>query len=89
MICDLGRKSDETMFDSATIVASVPSRWTFNPSYMHTFGITDNYFIIIEQPLAIAFVTLFACQLRNDPMYSAFKWHANEYVSFYLFIYLI
>lgn len=32
--------SDElSMFKQAHIVATVPTRWTLHPSYMHTFGI--------------------------------------------------
>lgn len=43
------------MFDDATIVAEIPARWQMNPSYMHSFAITENYFIIIEQPLKVYF----------------------------------
>ncbi|XP_015113164.1 carotenoid isomerooxygenase isoform X2 [Diachasma alloeum] len=52
---DTGRNSGgKAMFEGASIVASLPARWKLNPSYMHTFGITENYFIIIEQPLAVS-----------------------------------
>ncbi|XP_043281100.1 carotenoid isomerooxygenase isoform X2 [Venturia canescens] len=77
-IDDSGEARELSMFDQATIVATVPSRWIFNPSYMHTFGITENYFIIVEQPLAVALVKMLACQLKNEPMCSCLKWHENE-----------
>ncbi|GFO04849.1 beta,beta-carotene 15,15'-monooxygenase [Plakobranchus ocellatus] len=38
---------------NAKIVASVPSRWKMNISYTHSFGITENYFVHVEQPLTI------------------------------------
>lgn len=69
------------MFEEAEIVASVPTRWRMNPSYMHTFGITDNYYIIIEQPLAISFTTMFKCHLMNEPLCTCLKWHDNENVT--------
>ncbi|XP_008559794.1 carotenoid isomerooxygenase [Microplitis demolitor] len=72
------RKNDKSMFEEAEIVASVPTRWRMNPSYMHTFGITDNYYIIIEQPLAISFTTMFKCHLMNEPLCTCLKWHDNE-----------
>lgn len=77
-IDDNGEEKELSMFDQATIVATVPSRWFLNPSYMHTFGITENYFIIIEQPLAISLVTMMACQIKQDAMIGCMKWHENE-----------
>ncbi|XP_054011815.1 carotenoid isomerooxygenase [Hylaeus anthracinus] len=73
-----GEEKKLSMFDQATIVASVPSRWLLNPSYMHTFGITENYFIIIEQPLAISLTTIVVCKVKQEPMRAALKWHENE-----------
>ncbi|XP_025269761.1 carotenoid isomerooxygenase isoform X1 [Camponotus floridanus] len=75
---DSGEKKELSMFDQATIVASAPSRWLLNPSYMHTFGITDNYFIIVEQPLAMSFIGMMTTHLKREPMINCFKWHENE-----------
>ncbi|XP_067214323.1 carotenoid isomerooxygenase [Linepithema humile] len=75
---DSGEKQKLSMFDQATIVASVPSRWLLNPSYMHTFGITENYFIIVEQPLAISFIKMAMSHIKQEPMINSFKWHENE-----------
>ncbi|KZC05840.1 Beta,beta-carotene 9',10'-oxygenase [Dufourea novaeangliae] len=75
---DAGEEKELSMFDQASIVASVPSRWLLNPSYMHTFGITENYFVIIEQPLAVSFTTLMSCKVTQQPMCAALKWHENE-----------
>ncbi|KAJ8679360.1 hypothetical protein QAD02_015147 [Eretmocerus hayati] len=69
---------NSTMFEQAKIVATVPCRWILNPSYMHTFGITENYFIIVEQPLAIGLTSLVTSKLRNEPMNSCFKFHKDE-----------
>ncbi|TGZ48252.1 carotenoid isomerooxygenase isoform X1 [Temnothorax longispinosus] len=76
---DNSRKEKErSMFDQATIVTSVPSRWMLNPSYMHTFGITENFFIIVEQPLSISFVKMTMSHFKQEPMINSFKWHDNE-----------
>lgn len=73
---------NKSMFDKATIVASIPARWIFNPSYMHTFGITENFFIIVEQPLSIAFSTYAMCQITKEAQSTCLKWYENENVSF-------
>ncbi|EZA49146.1 hypothetical protein DMN91_005250 [Ooceraea biroi] len=78
VITDDSEKKKRSMFDEATIVASVPSRWLLNPSYMHTFGITENYFIIVEQPLAISFVEMAFAYIKQKQMMNSFKWHENE-----------
>ncbi|GFO41127.1 retinoid isomerohydrolase, partial [Plakobranchus ocellatus] len=41
----------ENPFAAAKIVATVPSRWKMNISYTHSFGLTENYFVHLEQPL--------------------------------------
>lgn len=68
------------MFDQGRIVATVHSRWTLNPSYMHAFGMTDNYFVIVEQPLSVALLALAACRLRNEPLSACLKWYEGENV---------
>lgn len=68
------------MFDQATIVASVPSRWLLNPSYMHTFGITENFFIIVEQPLSVSLPKMTMSIFKQEPMMNSFKWYDNESV---------
>ncbi|XP_033226279.1 carotenoid isomerooxygenase-like isoform X2 [Belonocnema kinseyi] len=75
---DSGENKKSSMFDNATIEATLPSRWVLNPSYMHTFGITENYFIIVEQPLSVALVTMAKCRIRNEPMCTSLKWHDDE-----------
>ncbi|RZF31954.1 hypothetical protein LSTR_LSTR012424 [Laodelphax striatellus] len=68
----------KTPFDQAEVVGSVSARWKFNPSYMHTFGITENYFIIVEQPLSISFATMISRHVQNKPMAPCLKWKKNE-----------
>lgn len=36
----------------AEIVASVASRWPTNISYNHSFGMSENYFVVLDQPVA-------------------------------------
>lgn len=72
------------MIKNAYIVATIPVRWKCNPSYMHTFGITENYYIIVEQPLTISLMKMVKRRLFNRPMVSCFKWFPNENTFIYL-----
>lgn len=72
------------MFDNAHVVASIPSRWKLFPSYMHTFSLTDNYFIIVEQPLSISLPSIVKTNLKNEPMCHSLKWFADAHTFIYL-----
>jgi carotenoid isomerooxygenase len=74
----------ENMFDNASVVAEIPVRWKLHPSYMHTFGITENYFIIVEQPLTVSVPAVVKSQLINEPMISCLKWFPDKLTYFYV-----
>ncbi|XP_050089523.1 carotenoid isomerooxygenase isoform X1 [Anopheles aquasalis] len=74
----------EGMFENARIVASVPARWKFHPGYMHTFGITENFYVIVEQPLSVSVPTMVVSQIRNKPMAAALKWFESQQTYIYL-----
>ncbi|XP_055612712.1 carotenoid isomerooxygenase isoform X2 [Uranotaenia lowii] len=74
----------ENMFENAHIVASVPARWKFHPGYMHTFGITENFFIIVEQPLSVSVPSMLMSQIKNEPMAASLKWFETQQTYIYL-----
>lgn len=74
----------ERMFDEASIVAEIPARWRTNPSYMHSFAMTDNYFIVIEQPLGISMIESLKAKYFKRPLASIFKWFQKECTLFHL-----
>ncbi|KAF5305094.1 hypothetical protein FQA39_LY09356 [Lamprigera yunnana] len=71
-------KNDYSMFDKAHVVAEIPSRWLLHPCYMHTFGMTKNYFIIVEQPLSLVIPRFFWTHLANKPLHNNLQWYQNE-----------
>lgn len=72
------------MFEDSHIVASVQSRWKFYPGYMHTFAITEHYFVIVEQPLSVSVPEMLRSQLLSKPLASNFKWFADQNTFIYL-----
>ncbi|XP_045599532.1 carotenoid isomerooxygenase [Procambarus clarkii] len=59
------------------IMASVPSRWRLSPAYMHSMAMTENYAVLIEQPLAVSLSELLSDIVSNAPFIAGLKWH-NE-----------
>ncbi|XP_037894912.1 carotenoid isomerooxygenase isoform X1 [Glossina fuscipes] len=74
----------DSMFEEARVVASIPCRWKLNPSYMHTFGITENYFIIVEQPLTISVMEYLKAHFCNHNLSACLKWFDNKPVLFHV-----
>nr|CAD7595911.1 unnamed protein product [Timema genevievae] len=68
-------------FEQATIVATIPVRWPLHPSYMHTFGITDHYFVVVEQPLTVSVPSMIKNQVTNSPLIESLRWYKDEQVS--------
>ncbi|XP_064111870.1 carotenoid isomerooxygenase-like isoform X1 [Macrobrachium nipponense] len=59
------------------IMTSLPARWRLSPAYMHSMAMTENYAILIEQPLAVSLSELLSDIVNNAPFIDGLKWH-NE-----------
>ncbi|KAJ2949968.1 hypothetical protein O0L34_g11293 [Tuta absoluta] len=66
------------MFERAHVVAAMTPRWTLHPAYMHTFGITENYFVIVEQPLAVSLYGVVRNTLANQPLAKSLQWYPEH-----------
>ncbi|XP_013142428.1 PREDICTED: carotenoid isomerooxygenase-like [Papilio polytes] len=62
------------MFERAHIIGSMKPRWTMHPAYMHTFGVTENYFVIIEQPLTVSICGVLRNQLTMQSNAEYAEW---------------
>ncbi|XP_066569909.1 beta,beta-carotene 15,15'-dioxygenase [Amia ocellicauda] len=50
---------------SLEVICSVPCRSLLSPSYYHSFGITDNYIIFLEQPLKLDILKMATAYMRG------------------------
>lgn len=71
-----------TSFDQASVVATIPCQWKLRPCYYHSFCITDNYFVHLEQPLGISLPKLVSYQVRGKAFMKAMDWLPHEKVSY-------
>ncbi|XP_054266986.1 carotenoid isomerooxygenase-like [Macrosteles quadrilineatus] len=78
-------KGSKEMFEAAEVVASVKARWPLHPSYMHTFGLTDNFYVIVEQPLTMSVPSMVKTQIKGDEKLTAcFKFFPDEQTLFHV-----
>ena len=62
----------------ARVAYRVPMSSMTEPSYMHSFSITDNYFILIEQSLRVRLTQVIGSILTGKPIVRSLKWNQDE-----------
>lgn len=62
-------------------ICTVPCRSLLTPSYYHSFGMTDNYFIFIEQPFKLDILKMATAYMRGVNWASCLKFCPEENVS--------
>ncbi|CAG7659416.1 unnamed protein product [Allacma fusca] len=71
--------TSKEMMKNSKVIASIPSRWSTGLAYNHSFGMTENYLIFIEQPYIVSFSKLASSVVKGG---SAFKdwleWKSEE-----------
>ncbi|BES91845.1 neither inactivation nor afterpotential B [Nesidiocoris tenuis] len=72
------------VFSETQIVAKIGTRWPLHPGYMHSFGLTPNYYILVEQPLSVSLPAKIAATLRNRPLCESLKWYPDYPTIFYV-----
>ncbi|XP_053368492.1 beta,beta-carotene 15,15'-dioxygenase [Clarias gariepinus] len=63
---------------NAEILATLPCRSLLNPSYYHSFGMTENYFIFTEQPLKLDIVKMATAYMRGVSWASCMKFQQED-----------
>lgn len=64
-------------FKQASILATIPARWPYSPGYYHSFAITENYVVFIEQPMCVSIPRVATSVVRNVPISECFVWHGE------------
>lgn len=82
--CIICFPNGEYTFEDAYILGTIPARWRLHPSYMHTFGITENYFVIVEQPLSVSVPVMLRNQMLNQPLASCLRWYGDKHTLIHL-----
>lgn len=62
------------------VICTIPCRSLLTPSYYHSFGMTDNYFIFIEQPFKLDILKMATAYMRGVNWASCLKFCPEENV---------
>ncbi|XP_021372548.1 beta,beta-carotene 15,15'-dioxygenase-like isoform X2 [Mizuhopecten yessoensis] len=71
-------------FKDGKVVSTVKSRWKFNPGYYHSFSVTENYYVFVEQPLVINILKILTCRIRGISIPDCLDYWPDEKVIFHV-----
>lgn len=60
------------------VLCTVPCRSLLTPSYYHSFGMSENYFIFIEQPLKLDILKMATAYLRGVSWSTCLKFQPED-----------
>lgn len=66
---------------NVTVIASLPCSSMLTPSYYHSFAMTDNYFVFLEQPFKLDILKMATAYMRGVNWASCLKFCPEENVS--------
>lgn len=69
---------------NARVLATVSSSWRASYGYSHSFGMSENYIVLLEQPLVVNTIKLATSQVKSKSLHDCLEWHPQEKVKFIL-----
>ncbi|GIX74100.1 beta,beta-carotene 15,15'-dioxygenase [Caerostris extrusa] len=71
-------------FERASILSSISSNQKTTFSYYHSFGLTENYILFLEQPLLVNTVRMAASGIKGYSLKECFDWNPAQKTRFHL-----
>ncbi|NWH95515.1 BCDO2 oxygenase, partial [Aegithalos caudatus] len=72
------------LLEGAKVLCSIPPMDRAKPSYYHSFGMTENYIIFIEQPLKLNLLKIISSKLRGKAIYDGISWEPQHNTYFHV-----
>ncbi|CAG2167808.1 unnamed protein product [Oppiella nova] len=76
--------NEDNAFENSSIVCSIPMDRPFHPSYYHSFSISSNYYIFIEQPLVLSVPTIAMTPITGKPFAECLVWKPELMTRFHI-----
>ena len=80
--CLIEDGNTQDLLRRAESVAVVPARHAFHPTYCHSFGMSENYFIFCETPVTMNLIKTLTRVMTNTPINDVFNYDPEAMVSF-------
>ncbi|XP_006860360.1 PREDICTED: beta,beta-carotene 15,15'-monooxygenase [Chrysochloris asiatica] len=71
-------KKRKSSLKRTEVVCSIPSRSLLSPSYYHSFGLTQNYLLFLEQPFKLDILKMATAYIRGVSWASCLTFHKED-----------
>ncbi|XP_070761520.1 carotenoid-cleaving dioxygenase, mitochondrial-like isoform X1 [Enoplosus armatus] len=78
------KTTDGDTLEGATVLCSIPSVDKTKPSYYHSFAMSENYVVFIEQPIKMDLLKIVTGKLRGKSISDGFLWDPKLNTIFHL-----
>ncbi|XP_064169865.1 carotenoid-cleaving dioxygenase, mitochondrial-like [Anguilla rostrata] len=82
--CACGEGRPSATPEGAKVLCSIPSVDRARPSYYHSFAMSQNYVVFIEQPLKMDLLKIVTSKLRGKPINDGIYWDPNLETVFHM-----
>ncbi|XP_012860604.1 beta,beta-carotene 15,15'-dioxygenase [Echinops telfairi] len=72
------KKKGASCLKHTEVFCSIPSRSLLSPSYYHSFGLTENYIIFLEQPFKLDILKMATAYIRGVSWASCLSFHKDD-----------
>ncbi|NWZ71181.1 BCDO2 oxygenase, partial [Acrocephalus arundinaceus] len=72
------------LLEGAKVLCSIPPMDRAKPSYYHSFGMTENYIIFIEQPLKLNLLKILSSKLCGKAISDGISWEPQHNTHFHV-----
>uniref|UniRef100_A0AAX7T2W1 Beta-carotene oxygenase 2b n=1 Tax=Astatotilapia calliptera TaxID=8154 RepID=A0AAX7T2W1_ASTCA len=78
------KKTEDETLEGATVLCSIPSVDKTKPSYYHSFAMSENYVVFIEQPIKLDLLKIVTGKLRGKSISDSIFWDPKLNTIFHL-----
>lgn len=75
------RTKRKSPLQHAEVLCTLPSRSLLSPSYYHSFGLTENHIVFLEQPFKLDILKMATAYIRRVSWASCLTFHREDKVS--------
>ena len=75
-----GRKEGRSPLKDTEVFCSIAARSLLSPSYYHSFGVTENYIVFLEQPFKLDILKMATAYIRGVSWASCLAFHGEDKV---------
>ncbi|XP_042286030.1 beta,beta-carotene 9',10'-oxygenase-like [Thunnus albacares] len=78
------KKDAKDTLQGAKVLCSIVPANKSHPSYYHSFAMSENYVVFIEQPIKMNLLKIVTCKLRGKALSEGIYWDPNQETVFHL-----